>query len=244
MNTISNFHSSLYILHDSHENLETIFFLFNQYPKSGMESLANPFLPSVRNYILLEAVSFIDEYENNFIEINNKITKTKSPIPKHLIEKPYWSRIEDLHRVVKPLLNTLNRWTEIKEYRNNYVGHGSRASYSKGNKLKIAGQEEYDAPRSVFEFQIMRDIIHLIFGLIAQEFKMELIDAEYFANTLKPGVNPLKDNSHIVNELSSMILESEGEFKKQGKDYSLNILQLSYEPLKKWLHVCQNINTH
>lgn len=235
MNTISNFHSSLYILHKCYENLETTFFVFNKYQTEGIESYSNPILPSVRDYMILEATSFLDEYNNNFLEINNRTVQTgkKKSIRQNPIENEYWSRIENLDKVIQPLLKMIYRWTEIHTYRNNHVGHGNRSDYNKGNKLLIAGQEMYDAPRNISEFRVMRDIIHLIFGFIAQEFKQELIDADFFAGMLKPIVNPLKDNSKIETELSSMILEVEEEIKMQGKDYTLNIPHLAFEQLKE-----------
>lgn len=231
MNTISNFQASIYILHQCHEKLEIIFFEFCKYPSSGIDSYSNPILPSIRNYIILETASFLDEYENNFLEINDRTKKLlkKGQRPIHPIEKQYWSRIENLHKIIDPLLKVLYRWTEIKKYRNNYVGHGSRATWKDGNRLSISSQECYDAPRNVFEFQIMRDIIHVIFGLIAQEFKLELVEAEFAARTLKPVVNPLKNNTTIDLELSVMMNHVITEIKKQGKDYSLNIPPLQYE---------------
>jgi hypothetical protein len=213
-----------------------MFFEFNKYPKQGIDLYSNPLFPFIKDYLLLEVVSFLDEYERNFLEINNRtpaparLNRNQRPI--HPIEPQYWYRIENLQKVIEPLLKTLNRWKDLSKYRNNYVGHGSRATWREGNKLSIAVQENYDAPRNIFEFQIMRDIIHLIFGLISQEFKMELIDADFTASTLKPATNPLKDNTCIDLDLSVMINDTIAEINNQGKDYSLNLLDLDYQGLK------------
>ena len=120
MNTISNFHSSLFILFESYQNLERLYFQFKEFPQSGIESYTNPFVESYRNYIILEAASFLDEYEINFLEINNRSalnTKKKSKKPVKPIEQQYWNRIENLHKIITPFLKTLNRWTEIRKYR-------------------------------------------------------------------------------------------------------------------------------
>ena len=236
MNTISNFHSSLFILFETYQNLERLYFEFDKFPKSGIESYSNPFVKSYRNYIILEAVSFLDEYETNFLEINNRntlTTKKKSKKPLKPIEQQYWNQIENLHKIITPLLNTVNRWTGIRKFRNNFVAHGSRSDWKDGYNLIIAGQESYDAPRAIFEFQILHDIIHLIFGLISQEFKAELIDAWFAAHSLKCHMNPLKDNTHIEQELLDMITSFQQECTAQKKDYTLNIEQIEYPPLKK-----------
>lgn|GEM_PF-4395805 len=244
MNTISNFHSSLFILFESYQNLERLYFQFKEFPQSGIESYTNPFVESYRNYIILEAASFLDEYEINFLEINNRSalnTKKKSKKPVKPIEQQYWNRIENLHKIITPLLRTMNRWTEIRKYRNNFVAHTNRSDWKDGYNLIIAGQEPYDAPRTFFEFQILHDIIHIMFGLISQEFRMELIDAWFIARSLKCFMNPRKDNSNIQQELLDMINEFNKECEQQGKDYTLNVPPIEYVPLKQMV---ENMNEY
>lgn len=245
MNTISNFHSTLFILYESYENLRMLFFEFKKHPQTGIESLSNPFLKNIRDYMIMESASFLEEYEINFLEINNRTpihisTKNKRPI--HRIEPQYWKQIEDFDKIVSPIFKTLNRWTEIKKYRNNYVAHGSRADWKDGNKLKIAGQEPYDAPRAFYEFQILHDLIHLIFGLMSQEFKAELIDAYFTAKSLKCVMNPKKDNTQIDQELLDMVTAFNVECKLQGKGHSLNVPEIEYPSLKKMVEEMNEFN--
>lgn len=233
MNTISNFHSSLYILHRCHENIETVFFEFANYQAADSKRHFHS-SPLLRNYLILEAASFLDEYEYNFLETPNRQGKVyrQRRMPTHSIEPEFCDRIEKLHTVIVPVLRTIGRWRGIRQYRNNYVAHSSRADWNADNKLRISGQECYDAPRTVSEFQVMRDLIHLVFGLIAQEFKMELIDAEHLANIRKPVVNPLKDNTTINTELADMIVAAKEASESSGKEYSFNIERFSYDPLQ------------
>ncbi len=243
MNKISNFHSSLFILFESFQNLERLFFQFKQFPQSGIETYSNPFVGSYRNYIILETNSFLDEYETYFREINNRnALKKKSKRQLKPIEQQYWSRIENLHKIITPFLKTLKRWSEIKKYRNNFVAHTNRSDWNDGYNLIIAGQEPYDAPRTFFEFQILHDLIHIIFGLISQEFNMELIDACFTARSLKCFMNPLKDNSHIEQELLNMISEYNKECEQQGKEYTLNIPPIEYAPLKQMVEKMNEYN--
>ena len=103
----------MYILFKSYQNLESEYFQFKQFPQSGIESYSNPFVHRRREYIILESASFLDEYETNFLEINNRSgnKKKKGRKPIKPIEELYWNRIENLHKIIYPLLKTLNRWT-------------------------------------------------------------------------------------------------------------------------------------
>lgn len=226
MNKISNFHSSLFILNECHETIEHLYFEFTNHKNSGSEYYKSNQLIYLKDYIIMEAASFLDEYQIYFTR-----TKQTSQRPKQ-IEAEYILRINDLHEVIKPILNTINRWKDLEEYRDNYVAHKNRSNYPI-KKLKISYQETYDAPRMFSEIQLLRDLIHMIFGIISQEFKTELIDAFYLGKTLKSVVNPGKDNSNIEEELREMIKTiNETPYQKQKK-YSLNISELEFFPLQK-----------
>ncbi len=185
----------------------------------------NTFQHEIGKYIILNAASFIDEYEIHFVQ--QRHLKRSKPI-----EPEYTQRIKNLDEIIKPILNTLNRWSGIKQYRNNFVAHSNRSGQNQ-QTLVIPFQESHDAPRQFWEFQLLRDLIHIMFGVISQEFKMELVDAWVSGNTLKPTMNPCKDNSDIQAELENMVNEFNNISQRQGKVYSLNIPEIEYEPLKK-----------
>ncbi len=190
MNKISNFHSSLFILNECHETIECLYYEFSNNKQSGSEYYKNDFLLCLKDYIIMEAASFLDEYQIYFTS-----TKRTNQRPKPM-EQEYEQRIKNLHEVIKPILDTINRWKNIHDYRDNYVAHKNRSGFPI-KSLKIPSQEPYDAPRKFFEIQLMRDLIHIMFGLISQEFKMELNDAFFKAKTLKSVVNPGKNNSNV-----------------------------------------------
>lgn len=74
-----------------------------------------------------------------------------------------------------------------------------------------------------------------MFGVISQEFKIELTDAFFFGQTLNAVVNPGKDNNGIETELQNMVDEFNNISAQQGKNYTLNIPEIGYEPLNKIL---------
>lgn len=123
MNKISNFHSSLFTLNESHEAIERLYFEFSNHEQSGPEYYKNILLLDLKNYIILEAASFIDEYQIYFAQ-----TKTTSKRP-NAIEPIYKQRVKDLHEIIKLILTTIHRWKDIEEYRDNYVAHKNRSAF-------------------------------------------------------------------------------------------------------------------
>ncbi|MEJ0106671.1 MAG: hypothetical protein WDO19_30795 [Bacteroidota bacterium] len=229
-NPITAFHSSLFILHTCHEKLERLYHEFITDPRPN--DYTNTRLHDICAYMVLEAASFLDEYEMYFTQ---KKTKSKKPAP---IEPEYLSQVNRIEHILKPVLNTIKRWKDLGDYRDNIVAHSNRYGHF-NPELVITHQEPYDIPRERWEYQLMRDLIHLMFGMICQVMEQEINYAFMVAVSRKPAINPLKDNSHISVEIREMV---EG-FKtacsekqhEHGRDYSLNIVDIDYPSLKKAL---------
>jgi hypothetical protein len=115
MNTISNFHSSLYILNECHETIELLYFEFNKDSQTDIPYYKNTFQQEIGKYIILNIASFIDEYQIYFTQ-TKKISKKPKPI-----ETEYIQRIKDIDRIINPILNMINRWKDIMNYRDNFV---------------------------------------------------------------------------------------------------------------------------
>jgi hypothetical protein len=99
--------------------------------------------------------------------------------------------------------------------------------------LIISSQEPYDAPRQFWEFQLLRDLIHIMFGIISQEFKMELNEAWFIGRTLKAVINPNKDYRKIQLEIHNMINDFDKISQELGKSYSLNVFDIGNELLQR-----------
>jgi hypothetical protein len=229
MNSITNFHTSLFILNECHDTIEHLYFEFNKCSEKEIPYYKNRFQHEIGRYIILNVASFLDEYQIYFVQ-----KKQSNPRPKP-IEVKFKERIKKLDELITPILKTINRWNDITEYRDQYVAHPNRSRY--GRTLKISSQEPYDAPRQLWEFQVLHDLINIMFGLICQEFKSELNEAWLFAKTLKPVMNPLKDNSRMVIELEEMIKEFKDISQKQERNYSLDVPEIIYGPLKKMVEL-------
>jgi hypothetical protein len=59
------------------------------------------------NYIIMESLSFMDEFDNYFIHT----------------EPEYHKRMLDIGKITEPVRIRINRWTDLKRFRNNIVAH-------------------------------------------------------------------------------------------------------------------------
>lgn len=234
MNSVSHFQASLFNLNECHEKIENLYHQFSTHPETGSLYYLEPLLVDVSRYLILEVASFLDEYHIYFVQ-------TKRGKKAAQIEAEYVQRIKDINSVLKPIEEAIYRWKGIEDYRDHFVAHTNRVGYN-FNSLIIASQEPYDVPRKSWEFQLLRDLIHMMFGIISQEFKEELNDAWFAAKGRKGVMNPGKDNSKVDDELQNMIYEFEKECKQQGKEYTLNIPQVNYPPLKKMVENMTEFN--
>jgi hypothetical protein len=234
MNPVSHFQASLFNLNECHEKIERLYFQFLNHPDSGETYFLEPSLMDISHYMILEIASFLDEYHIYFAQ-------TKTGKKAASIEAEYVQRIKELHLILKPIIKTIYRWKGIESYRDNFVAHTNRIGFNY-NSLIIAAQEPYDSPRQFWEFQLLRDLIHIMFGIISQEFKMELIDAHFAVHTRKSALNPLKDNSKIDDELQYMIEEYQHECMQQGKEYTLNVPHVDFPSLNQMLNKMVEFN--
>jgi hypothetical protein len=190
MNKISNLHSTLFILDKCVQKIERLYLEFHGRTDLNPEYYRDKFAVDIGNYIILESVSFIAEYQEHFNPKN--------------VEIGYEQRIQNVRSATKPIMMMIRRWKDLEKYRHLYIAHPNR-DQKNGYKLIISGQEPYDAPRRTFEFKLLHDLIIYCFSIISQEFAKELNEAIFFGNTLKPVTNPLKDNSKIRMELKDMV---------------------------------------
>jgi hypothetical protein len=227
-NPITAFHTSLFIMHNCHEKLERLYHEFINDPRP--KDYENTRLQDICSYMILEAASFLDEYEMYFTQ---KKQRAKKPTP---IETEYLPQVNRTEHILRPVLKMLKRWKDLGDYRDNIVAHSNRYGHFQP-VLVIAYQEPYDIPRERWEYQLMRDLIHITFLVIAQVFEQHLSMAWLLASTRKPAINPLKDNTKILVEIEDMVegfktacVEKQHE---HGRDYSLNIVDIDYPGLKK-----------
>jgi hypothetical protein len=146
-------------VHDSFTNNEKT---LNEIKFSGHYSNL-PFVKAISgsllNYSLIIAASFVDEY-------NREFTASKHP--------KFKERIERLKLITKPAMRRINKWTNLKDYRNYILAHSFRV---KGQSVfaKDFQPFHFNAPHTNSEIILLTELLKIIATCITDEFP-ELVD--------------------------------------------------------------------
>jgi hypothetical protein len=134
---------------------------------------------SLQNHLLIMACSFLDEYTNEF-------TSFKHPELKF--------RIESLKTITKPVLKRINKWSDLKKFRNNILAHNLR-----NGKKSIFSETlptiQFNIPNSNSETILLSRLIVIITTCIANSFP-DLVDEIDLSETI---LSRIKFNSTVVN---------------------------------------------
>lgn len=147
---------SFIIIYKCHQNISSIKSYMHQLMMEN--KLTNQTVQlALINYVILEATSFIDEYEKRFIckehiEIN--------------------SRIKEVKAICKPVMKKIKNW-DLVAYRNSIIAH----PWYKDGKTTVPNHDEYHIPRNFIEVVLLADYISYIYTLINFEFKDEIVEA-------------------------------------------------------------------
>jgi hypothetical protein len=121
-----------------------------------------------QNYAFLMCSSFLDEY-------NEEFTPHKHP--------EYADRIMRLKRITKPVMRRINKWTDLKDYRNIVLAHNYRIKrtslFAADNKGRY-----FNVPHTDDEIVLLSRLIPIITMHIVEEFT-EIIPAIDFNENLQ-----------------------------------------------------------
>jgi hypothetical protein len=116
--------------------------------------LAKAISGNLQNYTIIIGCSFIDEY-------NQEFTPFKHP--------EYADKISRIKKLTKPVMNRLNKWNNLKDYRNYILAHNFRI---KGKSLFAKDVEpiKFNVPHTNSEFILLAELIRVVTTCIALEF--------------------------------------------------------------------------
>lgn len=116
-----------------------------------------PITVSICSMTIIQAVSFLDEYNNFTKSSNESLNKT----------------IIEIKKTVKPALKKINEWSEIRKFRNNVLAHNLRYT-DKSISVFSKGLSSYDVPQNGSDFEVFRHCILMIKDVFASTFKENL----------------------------------------------------------------------
>ena len=202
-------YESLFILHKCNLNLERLKNLMRDAIKNdNIDTNADLYAC----YINLEAVSFLEEFRDGL---------SKS-------ELTYTDRIKEFRKITSPVLKRVNKWTDLKKFRDCIVAHPWR---DKKGKFVLPIQGYFDVPRNWFEITVLLYLMGRLWTLVTAEFGKEIDESLRYVSTLQLDPKPSNDydDPNDYNDLNCDHLKMAEEVAQQcnrfQKNYSLKVLQ-------------------
>jgi hypothetical protein len=134
-------HETLFILYKCSSTVERVHKAYNELHQKGPLFAINHFSHNLAYYVIMECLSFLDEYDSFFTEAK--------------VEDQFKERVRNVRKVVNPLYRKIRSWKDLHNYRNKVIAHGWR-DQKNGNRLTVPHKKNYDVPRSNFELQLLK----------------------------------------------------------------------------------------
>lgn len=197
-----NLYESLFIMHKCNLTIERLNKLVVNSALSSKEDQDFALLHTY--YIILESVTFLDEFNLSFRNV----------------ESEYLVRVADVRKITAPIIKKINKWKDLEKFRNNIIAHPWR---NKG-KFIIPNQTQFNIPRNWLENQILVNLMAYLWSMIKAEFLVEYSSALKYISSLQSAPNPKDDYSTLNQEHLDMAENVRSVCKDLGKSYFLKVL--------------------
>lgn len=102
--------------------------------------------------------SFLDEFDNFFTSKNTEELK----------------KIKMIKNIVKPAIEQLRKWSDLKNFRNNVLVHNLRVDKDQFVSVFIEGKiHNYNIPKDIIDYQILVQCILMTKSIIMENYKLE-----------------------------------------------------------------------
>jgi hypothetical protein len=162
-------------------------------------------LTSLMDMIIIDACSFMDEY-NKYFGVTT--------------EEKFKHKILEIKAICKPLVGQINQWKDLRTIRNSLVAHNLR---TKNNTMIFRIPLEYNAPRGPHEIELLNNIIQLMCHIILDnEFQTEL---DYAKRNFKLNIPTFQgfSKNNCWEIMDSLIEKTNQNLTKYNKPYSVNL---------------------
>ncbi|MFI2743632.1 hypothetical protein ACG2LH_12895 [Zhouia sp. PK063] len=144
----------------------------------------------ISSQIIITSCSYLDEWE--FL---GKLIK---------VEKE--TRIITLRKITKPVLNRINQWKDMRQFRNNMIAHNHRIKKEENSLAIFSMSRHLNCPYSFYDYKLLIGCIFITKNILLRIFQNEynkLIPSIKNIEAIKP-VNEIKDNKAYKNEFDSL----------------------------------------
>lgn len=205
------FYESLFILYKCNQSINNLWSKINSNSKdfiNGFDYTDTPLL----YHIILEVVSFIEEYNGQF---NNRYFTC------------YSTRITQVKEINKPIFKEINKW-KLKDFRNNIVAHPWRYN----GEFAHPDSEKYIIPKNALEFSLLINYMNYIWSLIEAEFKIELNNALVYMLEIANVPKRIQDYSNLNEVQLSLVKRVNEKCMELKKNYHLKVFLFDFSEIE------------
>lgn len=144
----------------------------------------------ISSQIIITSCSYLDEWE--FL---GKLIK---------VEKE--TRIITLRKITKPVINRINQWKDMRQFRNNMIAHNHRIKKEENSLAIFSMSRNLNCPNSFYDYKLLIGCIFISKNILLRIFQNEYnksIPRIKNIEAIKP-VNEIKDNKAYKNEFNSL----------------------------------------
>lgn len=144
----------------------------------------------ISSQIIITACSYLDEWE----------------LFGKLIKEEQGSRIITLRKITKPVIDRINEWKDMRQFRNNIIAHNHRIK-KVNNSLAIFNiSRKLNCPYSFFDYKLLIGCIFITKNVLLRMFENEynrILPILKNINDITP-INEIKDEKVYKNELDNL----------------------------------------
>jgi hypothetical protein len=157
--------------------------------KVGLDPEKTVLYVTLFNHSLLEAASFIEEYEDYFLKSGAE----------------HRDKILAFRKAVAPIMKQVNDWKDLRKFRNEMIAHPWR---KKNGDFSFTSLLTYDVPKSFLQLKLLRMYLSIMIRLFELEFPKEIAEMTRYIQTLpheyKPPMRTAKDFNTIFQKLDAL----------------------------------------
>jgi hypothetical protein len=210
----NNLYESLFIIR---QNIDTIHYLvevmrdhgFHLKKDSNYTDKERHHYISLFFHILLNTVSVIDEYNENFYQ---------------LAEPHFQEKVLTVKKILKPVFKKMSGWADLKKVRNELVAHPKRTMASKDFSLKYLWK--YNAPRNYMDLQILLKYLGVIDAILQTEFEKEMDPMLHYIESVSIAIENNTNYSNAEKDMVALQDKVNAKCKTHGKNYRINIYHI------------------
>ncbi|MBZ5857761.1 hypothetical protein [Flavihumibacter profundi] len=205
-------HESLIIFFKCNKSIQAINGLLIEADERNVDT-KTLFYEILLQHIILESQVFRQEFEEYFFQ---------------RAEPFYRARVSSVKNCSKPLFRRINKWSQLRTFRNQVIAHPWRNS--RGDFV-FPDVHDYDVPRNAFDHVLLADYYGYIMNIVEQEFKLELKEALLIVKNRDRKNKPKKDYKYLEEDTDKLVYELNSMMVSENKRYELHIKQ--YELLNE-----------